>query len=158
MSRCAFRSALWFVLILVAWTSRPCLCAETKEGKVVRQQNAPFSEPVRGGPLTNSDGKSWTEYNGDGLIFYPGPDGPLSTIRMKCIRDGLEDYEYLWLLKDRLAKAKRGERPASADWLRRAEAAVKVDSALVKSLTVYSTRGDDLRAARRAIAALLSVR
>jgi hypothetical protein len=125
------------------------------DGRVVRQENAPYTEPVSGGPLTNSDGKSWTEYNGDGLIFYPGPDGPLSTIRMKCIRDGLEDYEYLWLLRNELAKARRGQRPASADWLRRAEAALAVDPALVRSLTEYSTRGDDLIAARREIAALL---
>jgi hypothetical protein len=128
----------------------------TPDGRTVRQTNAPCTVPVRGGPLTNSDGKSWTEYNGDGLIFYPGPDGPVATIRMKCIRDGLEDYEYLWLLNDQLAKAKRGQRPASADWLRRAEAASAVDPALVRSLTGYSTRGEDLLAARRAIAALLA--
>ena len=126
------------------------------DGRIVRQENAPFTDPLRCGPLTNSDGKSWTEYNGDGLIFYPGPDGPVATIRMKCIRDGLEDYEYLWLLQDRLAKAKRGEQPASADWQRCAEAALRVDPALVRSLTEYSTRGDDVLAARRAIAVLLS--
>ncbi len=125
------------------------------DGRIVRQENAPFTEPIRCGPLTNSDGKSWTEFNGDGLIFYPGPDGPVATIRMKCIRDGLEDYEYLWLLKDRLGKVKRGERPASADWIRRAEEALAVDSGLVRSLTEYSSRGEDLLAARRKIAALL---
>jgi hypothetical protein len=75
---------------------------------------------------------------------------------MKCIRDGLEDYEYLWLLKERLDKVKRGERTASADWLRRAEAALAVNPALVRSLTEYSTRGGDLLTKRRAIAALLS--
>jgi hypothetical protein len=80
----------------------------------------------------------------------------VATIRMKCIRDGLEDYEYLWLLKDQLAKAKRGERSASADWLHRAEDALAVDPALVRSLTEYSTHGEDILAARRAIAALLS--
>jgi hypothetical protein len=125
------------------------------DGRTVRQQNAPFTEPVRGGPLTNSDGKSWTEYNGDGLIFYPGPDGPIATIRMKCIRDGLEDYEYLALLRTQFDKAKGGARSATPDWLRRAEAALAVDPALVRSLTEYSTRGDDILKARREIAALL---
>ena len=128
------------------------------DGRVVRRENAPLTEPISRGPLTNSDGKSWTEYNGDGLIFYPGPDGPVATIRMKCIRDGLEDYEYLWLLKDQLAKAKRGQPTASADWIGRAEAALAVEPSLVRSLTEYSTRGDDLLAARRAIAQLLSRR
>jgi hypothetical protein len=126
------------------------------DGKTVRQQNAPFAEVISRGPLTNSDGKSWTEYNGDGLIFYPGPDAPVPTIRMKCIRDGLEDYEYLWLLKTAVAEAKAGKRRASADWLKRAEAALAVDASLVASLTKYSTNGSDLLAARRAIAQLLA--
>jgi len=126
------------------------------DGKTRRQRNAPFAEAVNRGPLTNSDGKSWTEYNGDGLIFYPGPDGPVPTIRMKCIRDGLEDYEYLWLLKTAVADVKAGKRKASPDWLKRAEAALAVDPSLVASLTKYSTRGSDLLAARRAIAQLLT--
>jgi hypothetical protein len=50
--------------------------------------------------------------NGDGTLFYPGlPNGPnaiggthaipLDSIRMKRIRDGREDYEYLHLLDTR---------------------------------------------------------
>jgi hypothetical protein len=128
------------------------------DGRTERRKNAPFTETIHRGPLTNSDGKSWTEYNGDGLIFYPGPDGPVVTIRMKCIRDGLEDYEYLWLLRDRLDRVKRGEQPASAEWQRQAESALAVPPALVRSLTEYSTRGDDLLAFRRTIAELLSKR
>jgi len=45
--------------------------------------------------------------NGDGTLFYPGlPDViggsthiPVESIRLKLIREGLEDYEYLALLK-----------------------------------------------------------
>ena len=44
--------------------------------------------------------------NGDGTLFYPGrprtiggtSDIPIESIRLKLIRDGLEDYEYLALL------------------------------------------------------------
>jgi len=35
---------------------------------------------------------------GDGVLLYPGPNGPIGSIRLANIRDGLEDYEYLWLL------------------------------------------------------------
>ncbi len=42
-------------------------------------------------------------YNGDGALFYPGEDagieGPIGSIRLKCLRDGMEDYEYLALLE-----------------------------------------------------------
>jgi hypothetical protein len=41
--------------------------------------------------------------NGGGLLIYPGKeagfDGPVSTIRLKNIRDGLEDYEYFAILE-----------------------------------------------------------
>ena len=42
-------------------------------------------------------------YNGGGMLFYPGNDagfdGPVTTIRLKNIREGLEDYEYFALLE-----------------------------------------------------------
>ncbi|MCP5051302.1 MAG: DUF4091 domain-containing protein, partial [bacterium] len=46
--------------------------------------------------------------NGDGTLFYPGrPDKiggthhiPVESIRLKMIREGLEDYEYMVLLKN----------------------------------------------------------
>jgi len=47
--------------------------------------------------------------NGNGVLFYPGPDGPLPSIRLELLREGREDYEYLWLL-NRLA----GDSPAPA--------------------------------------------
>lgn len=43
-------------------------------------------------------------YNGEGILFYPGTavgyGGPVPSIRLKAIRDGMEDYEYLKLLAD----------------------------------------------------------
>lgn len=38
-----------------------------------------------------------TPVNGDGFLVYPGPDGPVNSIRWECIRDGIEDYDYLAL-------------------------------------------------------------
>ena len=48
--------------------------------------------------------------NGEGSLMYPGSetrqytgqanvDGPCSSIRFELLREGIEDYEYLWLLK-----------------------------------------------------------
>lgn len=53
----------------------------------------------------------WTEpltcyqkYNGEGSLFYPGIeagfDGPVASIRLKNVREGMEDYEYMQLLSD----------------------------------------------------------
>ncbi|WJH32958.1 DUF4091 domain-containing protein [Paenibacillus sp. CC-CFT747] len=44
--------------------------------------------------------------NGDGYLFYPGTqlgiDGPVGTIRLEAIREGMEDYEYLWQLEQHI--------------------------------------------------------
>jgi hypothetical protein len=59
----------------------------------------------------SKSGQPWEDVNrfggnGDGTLFYPGrPDQiggrsqiPVESIRLKLIREGLEDYEYLHLL------------------------------------------------------------
>jgi len=56
-------------------------------------------------PCYKPDDTRW----GNGVLFYPGArlkdvglpdiDGPLSCLRMKAYRRGLQDYEYGWLLK-----------------------------------------------------------
>jgi hypothetical protein len=61
---------------------------------------APLAKPVY-----KPDDTRW----GNGVLFYPGArltdvglpaiDGPLSCMRMKAYRRGLQDYEYGWLLK-----------------------------------------------------------
>ena len=47
-----------------------------------------------------------SHYNGGGYLFYPGEpcgiDGPVTCMRLKNLRDGMEDYEYFALL-ERLA-------------------------------------------------------
>lgn len=43
-------------------------------------------------------------WNGEGTLFYPGTDagidGPIASVRLKNLRDGMEDYEYFVLLKN----------------------------------------------------------
>ena len=57
-------------------------------------------DPTKG-PLLQWSITTGGEHNllhGDGVLLYPGPNGPFAGIRLANIRDGLEDYEYLWLL------------------------------------------------------------
>jgi hypothetical protein len=50
------------------------------------------------------------QHNGNGFICYPGNDGNTwPSIRLKCIRDGLEDHDYLTILKTR-----SGSNPSTA--------------------------------------------
>ncbi len=46
------------------------------------------------------DAKRFDQVNGDGYLFYPGKkygiDGPVGSLRLEAIRDGLEEYELLY--------------------------------------------------------------
>jgi len=63
----------------------------------------------------------WVRYpNGDGFLTYPGwlvgAEGPLSSVRFEQAREGVEDYEYFYLLKQRIEAAKKkGKDTASAE-------------------------------------------
>ncbi|NPV47952.1 MAG: DUF4091 domain-containing protein [Armatimonadetes bacterium] len=83
-----------------------------------RQNNNYLIDPERDGPklrwsiTTSPPGVDWTSaLHGDGELLYPAKDGPLGCIRLANIRDGLEDYEYLWKL---------GELTGSVETARRA--------------------------------------
>jgi hypothetical protein len=67
----------------------------------------------------SDEGKNyyWVRYpNGDGYLAYPGQpvgvEGPVSTIRLEQVREGLEDYEAVSLLAGLVEKAKAAGRPA----------------------------------------------
>jgi hypothetical protein len=54
-----------------------------------------------GGNKTNWNPASFKTANGDGCLFYAGPEGPITTVRFENLRDGIEDYELLHLLAER---------------------------------------------------------
>jgi hypothetical protein len=96
---------------------------------------------------------AWTDQydfggNGDGTLFYPGTpkriggqhDIPVDSIRLKRIRDGREDYEYLHLLD------RRGERAQ----------AMSVARGLFPTLYQTDVSSADFAKARARLAALIA--
>jgi len=88
---------------------------------------------------------------GDTHVLYPGPDGPLSSLRWETQRDSLEDYEYLWLLTQKLATVKRRLGEAARD-LDPAARARELSRRLVRGLADVTDDPQAIRATRRAIA------
>jgi hypothetical protein len=102
-------------------------------------------QPISSGPVTNWDPAScpnskdkWA--NGDGNLIYPGPNEPLSSIRLENIRDGLEDYEYLYLLAERVKRIEKlPATPARKEFLAAARPLLAVPDTLVRNLVEFTT-------------------
>ncbi|MEI6167941.1 MAG: DUF4091 domain-containing protein [bacterium] len=48
--------------------------------------------------------KNWTSGNYMGCVVYPGPHGITTSIRLETLRDAVEDYDYLALLRERVRR------------------------------------------------------
>ncbi|MCX5759279.1 MAG: DUF4091 domain-containing protein [Candidatus Hydrogenedentes bacterium] len=99
-----------------------------------------------------------TPVNGDGLLLYPGQEGPVDSIRWEILRDGIEDYDYLAILFERFRKAQ--QKGVSAAVLEQAAQALDL-KAVVPDLTAFTrdiatleTKRDEIA---RAIVALNKV-
>lgn len=95
--------------------------------------------------------------NGDGSLLYPGPKGPSSSLRLKCVRDGLDDYEYLHQLSMAVDAIRAGGLIVreSESFLTRAEAVLSVPDALCSSFTSYADEGAALVGWREAAGDLI---
>ena len=85
-------------------------------------------------PFTDWVAASCFGFNGEGCITAIGPDGiPLPTVRLENFRDGLEDYAYVKLLREKIKARGRDD-----GWTRRARSLVAVPPSVVKSLDCFS--------------------
>jgi len=100
--------------------------------------------PVTGGPRTGWNPASYKNNNGDGSVFCAGPKGPLATVRLENIRDGIEDYEYYYLLRTLLDR--RGADASTA------KSTGRVSSAVVQDLTHFTHDPEVLSAERKRVA------
>ncbi len=115
--------------------------------------------PITSGPYTKWDPgslvnekKGYTA-NGDGSLICPGPDGPLSTIRLENIRDGFEDYEYMYLLAEQAERIRRlPADPPRQMYLERVAVLLTVPSSVVRNLTEYTREPEVVYGFRRELA------
>ncbi len=90
------------------------------------------------------DEKTGGDEAGDGLLLYPGPsvgiDGPVASLRLKCVNDGADDFDYLTLAKEKLGEEKANE----------------FVSRLSDSYTEYTLDADEFYSVRRQLGEALS--
>lgn len=101
-------------------------------------------------PIAPWQTSAWP-WNGDGYVVYPGETGPLPSIRLKCLVDGIEDYEYLHLLQ----KALKTKRRAKKQYVKRANELLAVPNDLIVFTYHYNKDPDALFNYRRQVAELI---
>lgn len=62
--------------------------------------------PMSDGILSSWDPRTFPTADGDGSLFYPGPEGPLASQRLENFRDGMEDYNLLNELQESIEQAR----------------------------------------------------
>lgn len=92
-------------------------------------------------------------HNGCGYLFYPGADAtPLPSIRVEIVRDGIEDYEYLYLLREALAAAGAAAPP---ELRAKAEAELRIDPRVLVDHKTFTQDPQAILEARARIAQLI---
>jgi len=102
--------------------------------------------------------------NGDGRFIYPPVEamedreskcmeGPVNSIRWEMLREGIEDYEYFWLLADKVKRIK--ESGADSELLTEAEELLNVPETVVKSMTDFTIDPQPMYAHREKVALMI---
>ena len=135
----------------------------TSDAAYPDQPQNPYEDPmgyVSG--YSTPRGVKLTWGNGDGRFLYPplaaavpGKSAdpviapPVSSIRWEMLREGVEDYEYLSLLRQAIDQQRSR---LSADAVRELEALLDVPAGITAEMTVFTTDPAPVYAHRRAVA------
>ena len=94
-----------------------------------RWTDDPFADPGR--------------HRGDGWHVYPKKDGLINSLRWEQMRNGIQDYEYFWMLEDKIRKIKAGlgKRLSIIEPSRRG---MEIVSQVVKTMDTYNKNPDTL--------------
>jgi hypothetical protein len=127
----------------------------------------PYADPMswtRGYGVPHGELRPWG--NGDGRFVYPPvpplpgetpegfenvpiPGGPVDSIRWEHLRDGIEDYEYLCILRELLAKRQATMDPAKHRELSRL---LDVPDSISRSMTEFAADGAPIERRRHKVA------
>ncbi|MCD6459497.1 DUF4091 domain-containing protein [bacterium] len=100
---------------------------------------------------TYSFTSSRNNYNGDGMLIYPGKNmEPYSSLRLENLRDGIEDFETLNILKNLVAeiKSKNIQDNSVINLIQEAQEIINVPAHIVKNTITFTRNPDDIISAR----------
>lgn len=79
-------------------------------------------------------------FTGDGILLYPGddPKQPIRSVRLDNLRDGMEDYDYLVMLREGVEALKEQGSGAHAGLIEEASALLAIPPEVITTLTEYT--------------------
>lgn len=104
-----------------------------------------------GDPYSETGRNPWGLPPGDSQVAYPGRNGLLGSLRLCAMRDGLQDYEYLWTLEQGMRQLKEKHGPEAA-WLDPRQRSLELCRRVVQSLYDHTRDPQVLFDTRAAIA------
>ena len=98
---------------------------------------------------------SWTEdpfnevgmHIGDGWHVYPAKDGVLNSLRWEEMRNGIQDYEYFWMLENKINQLK-DSLGTQFLWIDPKQRGQEITARVIKDFEDYSNDPDVLNAAK----------
>ena len=128
------------------------------------QKQNPYQDPMSyrtGYGMKSGEIGYWG--NGDGRFIYPPESvfsssercfqGPVNSIRFEMLREGIEDWEYFWILRDLIQKIEK-EKP-SFPYLKQAKELLNVPESVTTSLTEFSLSPEPIYTHRQKIAEMI---
>jgi hypothetical protein len=102
---------------------------------------------------------SWTddpfnapgEHRGDGWHVYPKKDGLINSLRWEQMRNGIQDYEYLWMLENKIKQVRDTLGEPLSTMIEPSRRPTEIASQVVKTIHQYSKNLAVMYAAKRQI-------
>jgi hypothetical protein len=91
------------------------------------------------------------EHRGDGWHVYPKKDGLINSLRWEQMRNGIQDYEYLWMLEDKIRNVKDKLSERLSGMIEPGRRGIEISSRVVKEFHEYDKDPNVLYGARKQI-------
>jgi len=88
-------------------------------------------------------------HRGDGWHVYPKEDGLLNSLRWEQMRNGLQDYECMWLLQSRTDQIRTSLSQRASELIEPSRRGIEIATQVVEAYNEYSRDPDVLYSARR---------
>lgn len=99
------------------------------------------------------EAESWPGANGEGSLMYWDEDGPVNSLRLEVIRDGVQDYDYFRILEQKLDQLKALGRPEDQKLIRESECVLALPDTLIRTPMDYERSPEKLISARKTVGA-----